>query len=379
MSDKDTLVKKVTQVIDSLQGWLNKAKKGQIHPERVKQCQIKISELTSILTLNSEREPITRQEEERLCLFPIRRINIWKNYEEQVAKFWTYNEVQFVKDRTDWKEKLSANGRAYIGWNLAYFANADNYVLAILLIRYFAEITLPEALLCLAQQQATEGVHVVSYNRMIDAVVDDEKEKLKLFHAVKNNPYVSKTIQWLSKYAENPATPLHQCFVAQAFFEGITFAQKFASIFWLRKSQICPGICFANEKIVEDESLHARFFALMAGSCEYKISDSLIYQMCQEVVDIECEFVDASLPNDLAGMNKIWMKQYVKCVADVMLKLLGLDAVYKVSNPFDFMDGIGLNGKTNFFEKTVSEYQLQSKDNTVQSTKFVGLGKDLDF
>lgn len=323
-------------------------------------------------------EPMTLDMTDRLCLFPIQHADIYNNYETQVAKFWTYNEIEHGADYKSWCE-MNKDEQNYIAFTLSFFANSDNAVLSNLSTRFRVEITWPEVQMALAAQSAMETIHIVSYNNMINTVIKDPNERVKLFHAVKNSPIIAKKISWIQKWAGDKTVPLHRCAVAQCFSEGIGFSPSFASMFWLRNNQKCPGICFGNEKIVEDEALHVKLFALIYRNCVNKMSRAEIIEMCEEFVAIEHLYVDSQLPYNIKGMNKVLMKQYVLRVADTVLELLGEAPYYNVMNPFPWMEGIGFIGKTNFFEKGVGEYQKPGKETEIQTQTYSGLGETLDF
>jgi ribonucleotide reductase beta subunit family protein with ferritin-like domain len=327
---------------------------------------------------NWKKEPMTENEKGRLCLFPVQHADIYKNFEDQVAKFWTYNEIEHGADYKSWCD-LNKDEQHYIAFTLSFFANSDNAVLSNISTRFRTEIMWPEVQLALSAQAAMESIHIVSYNNMINTVIKEPEERIKLFHAVNHSPIIAKKIAWIQKWAGDPDVPLHVCFVAQCFSEGIGFSPSFASMFWLRKNQKCPGICFGNEKIVEDEALHVKLFALLYKNSVNKMSRAEIVQMCEEFVAIEHLYVDGQLPYNIQGMNKVLMKQFVCRVADTVLELLGEPVLYNVINPFPWMEGIGLVGKTNFFEKTVGEYQKVGKETEINTITFKDLGKTLDF
>lgn len=279
-----------------------------------------------------------------------------KNYEEQLARMWTHHEIDHSSDRKDW-EKMNPDEQNYIAKSLAFFANSDNAVLKNINTRYHREITWPEVHMAMTQQASMECIHVISYNNMIDSVISDQQQKQKLFHAVKHDPIIAEKIRWITRWASDPTTPLVTCFAAQCFSEGIGFSPSFASMLWLRNGQRCPGICFGNEKIIEDESLHVKLFALLYQSCANKMPREELETMCREFVEIEHRFVDQALPYNLRGMNKDLMKQYVCRVADSVLEVMGEPVLFGATNPFPWMEKVGLLNKTNFFEKKVGEYQ----------------------
>jgi ribonucleoside-diphosphate reductase subunit M2 len=323
-------------------------------------------------------EPMTQDKEDRLCLFPIQHPDIFDNYEKQVEKIWTYTEIDLEADYKSWCD-MSEGEQHYIAFTLSFFANSDNAVLNNLNKRFRTEIMWPEVQMALAMQAALETVHIVSYNNMINTVIKDPKKRIELFHAVKNSPIIAKKIAWIEKWAGDESVPLHVCAVAQCFSEGIGFSPSFASMFWLRKNQKCPGICFGNAKIVEDEALHVKLFAAIYRNCVNKMSRADIIKMCEEFVAIEHLYVDSALPYNLQGMNKVLMRQYVCKVADTVLDLLGEAPYYNVVNPFEWMEGIGFLGKSNFFEVRVAEYQKPMKETAIQKQTFLGLGKTLNF
>lgn len=302
------------------------------------------------------KEPMTVESSDELCLYPIQHPEIMENYKEQMARHWTYDEIDHSSDKKDW-ERMNPDEQNYIAKSLGFFANSDNAVLKNINTRYHREIAWPEVHLAMTQQAAMECVHVVSYNNMIETVIDDHDKKRQLFHAVKHDPIIAEKIQWITRWADDPETPLVVCFAAQCFAEGIGFSPSFASMLWLRKAQKCPGICFGNEKIIEDESLHVKLFGLLYKQCVNKLPTDILQQMCREFVSIEHRFVEEALPYNLIEMNKDYMKQYVCCVADSVLKVMGEQPIYNAANPFPWMDKIGLLNKTNFFEKKVGEYQ----------------------
>lgn len=328
---------------------------------------------------NYIEEPLTIDSADRLCLQPIQHDDLYKNYLAQFGRFWAPSSIDLSKDAKSWNEEMTPDERHYISTILAFFANADNAVLQKVMGWFAKVITLPEALLGFSAQSFFEGIHIITYNMMIDAVIRDPVEKLKLFQAVKYNPIIAKKIAWLEKWGSDcTINHLQRHFVVQCFYEGVGFASSFAGLFWLRKQQKCPGICYGNEKIVPDESLHVEQFALLASKCVNHMDKEEIYVICKEIVSIEDEFVDDSLPKDLKGMNSALMKQHVRHVADVILDMLHVDPLYNVRCPFDFMDGFGLIGKTNFFEKRTGEYLQKGREIGIYQ-QFENLGDDLDF
>lgn len=327
---------------------------------------------------NLSPEPMTTPSLDRYCLFPIEEQSIWQNYQTQKSRFWQEHEIDFSEDYNDW-QKLSKNEQHFIAMVLAFFANSDNLIMENVFGRFLKDIQLPESRNALTFQAMMEGIHVVSYNMMIDTVIRDPQEKMKIFQACKHHRVVSNKMEWAKKWAGNPNCPIHECFLASGFSEGVFFTPSFASMFWLRKRQLCKGICFGNEKIVEDESLHVQLSSLHYKLCHNKMLPEDAYSMAQEAVDIEKEFVNECLPYRVKGMNAELMNQYTEKVCDVILEQFGYQPFYNVSNPFAFMDTIGLVGMSNFFEKRVGEYQSCEKEEDIHVKTFDNLGQELDF
>jgi ribonucleotide reductase beta subunit family protein with ferritin-like domain len=301
----------------------------------------------------------------RYTLFPIQAGDIWHLYSQQLQKIWTHDEVDFSQDRRSW-ETMSEDEQHFLSMTLAFFANSDNIVIDNISSRFAREITLPEARLFLGLQAAIEGIHVVTYNLSIDAVIADQAAKESLFNAINTSPIIQPKTAWALKWSDSTLTLSHRL-VAFAAVEGIFFASSFASIFWLRKQQKVPGICFANEKIVEDESLHVRFVTTLYRGYYNDLDAAVVRRIIADAVAVEHEFVDSVLPVNLIGMNAGLMKQYVCTVADVVLQLLGVEPLYNMANPFKWMVGIGLMGKSNFFEKKVAEYGKASCEDAIRT------------
>jgi ribonucleoside-diphosphate reductase subunit M2 len=314
-------------------------------------------------------------QDRRYTLFPLQAPDIWHLYTQQLQKFWTHEEVDFSQDLRSWNT-LSPDEQTFLSTTLAFFANSDNIVIDNISSRFASEITLPEARMFLSIQAAIEGVHVVTYNLSIDAVIADPHLKKTLFAAIHTNPIIQPKTDWALRWTGSDRSLPHRL-VAFAVVEGIFFASSFASIFWLRKRQKVPGICWANEKIVEDESLHVRFASTMYRKYHNTLDTATVQAIVAEAVDIEHRFVDGVLPVQLIGMNSTLMKQYVCNVADVILSMLGVPSLYNVSNPFEWMVGIGLMGKANFFEKRVAEYGRISCEQKIHSITIPGLSTDI--
>lgn len=297
---------------------------------------------------------LTIADDSRYCLYPIRHQTMYDMWQTQIAMFWTPNEINFSEDYAKWK-KMSADEQHYFAVVLAFFANADNIVMQNLSERFRSEITVPEARMFFAAQEFIESIHIDTYNRCIAAVIPDHNERLALFEAIKHNPIIIPKTQWMKQWIESDA-PLSQRAFAWTLVEGVFFASSFLAMFWARKRSLFPGICFANEKIAEDEGLHVRFSVLLYEECQQKLNRSTIESMVRSAVDLEKKFGAEALRVDLLGMNITQMNRYVEFVADTILIMIGERPMYNVKNPFEWMIGLSIVGKSNFFEKRVAEY-----------------------
>jgi ribonucleoside-diphosphate reductase beta chain len=293
---------------------------------------------------------------ERYTLFPISPTeeDLYKFYKKAVASFWTVEEIDFSKDREDW-EKLTDNEKYFIKHVLAFFAGSDGVVQENLATRFQKDVQSPVARLFYAFQNAMEGVHSETYSLLIDQYVKDKDEQLRYFRAIDEIPAIRKKALWAVNWVESPedyATRL----LAFACVEGIFFSGSFCAIYWLKKRGLLPGLTFSNELISRDEGLHTEFAVAMYHKLVNKLSKETVHSIVQEAVNAETEFIVDALPCSLIGMNARDMTTYIQFVADRLLVQLGYPKLYNVGNPFDFMDLISLEGKTNFFEKKVSEY-----------------------
>lgn len=303
----------------------------------------------------NDNEPLLKENTNRFVLFPIQHDDIWKMYKKAEASFWTAEEIDLSQDGKNW-ESLSDNERHFISHVLAFFAASDGIVNENLGVNFFNEVQLPEAKCFYGFQIMMENIHSETYSLLIDTYIKDQKEKSRLFNALETVPCVGKKGQWALKWinSENFAERL----VAFAAVEGIFFSGSFCSIFWLKKRGLMPGLTFSNELISRDEGLHCDFACLLyTNYLNNKLSKDRVYEIIMDAVKIEQEFVTDALPVNLIGMNANLMNQYIEFVADRLLVALGYPKVYNSTNPFDFMEMISLQGKTNFFEKRVGEYQ----------------------
>jgi len=289
-------------------------------------------------------------------LFPIKpsEQHLYKMYKQSVAVFWTPDEIDFSKDQADWA-KLTENERHFIGRVLAFFAGSDGIVMENLVTRFQGEVKSQVVKLFYSFQNAMEGIHSETYSLLIDTYIKDEEEKAKLFNAIETIPCIGKKAEWALNWMGSDksfATRL----VAFACVEGIFFSGAFCSIFWLKKRGLLPGLTFSNELISRDEGLHTQFAVALFHTLETKPSEETVATIIQQAVALEKEFICDALSCSLIGMNAKLMQQYIEFVADRLAVQLGGKKIYGVSNPFDFMDLISLEGKTNFFEKKVSDY-----------------------
>jgi ribonucleotide reductase beta subunit family protein with ferritin-like domain len=299
-------------------------------------------------------------------------------YELQAERYWTVKEINFSEDYKCWQQ-LSADEQKFISVTLAFFANADNLVIENLHSRLRAEIQFPECQSFFCIQSAVEIVHSLTYAESINVVIRDPVQRMELFRAIDNNPIVQPKLNWTKKWIESTES-LGKRLVAMALVEGVFFSSSFASLFWARKRRNLPGICFSNEKIVEDEALHVLHYALLYRKYIInKLPLEELYEMVREAVAIEHEFVENALPVRLIDMNSTEMKQYVCFVTDLVLEMLGVPKLYNCENPFEWMVGIGLVGKSNFFEKRVAEYVLAGLESEIRQVEFLSLGDKLGF
>ncbi len=302
-------------------------------------------------------EPILKENPHRFVLFPIKHDKIWKMYKQAVASFWTAEEMDLQQDLRDW-EKLNDDERHYIKMVLAFFAASDGIVNENLITNLASMVQYPEARAFYGFQIAIENIHSEAYSLLIDTYIRDDKEKQYLFNAIETIPSIKKKADWAIRWIEESADDFASLLVAFAVVEGIFFSASFASIFWLKKRGLMPGLCFSNELISRDEGLHTDFACLLyRDHVQRKLPVQTVTDIVTNGLVAEKKFIHEALPVSLIGMNAKLMDQYMEFVADRLLVELGCPKVYNVTNPFDWMDLISLQGKTNFFEKRVGEYQ----------------------
>lgn len=311
-------------------------------------------------------EPILQENKNRFVLFPIQHDDIWQFYKKAEASFWTAEEIDLSPDQYDWANKLNDDERHFIKHILAFFASSDGIVNENLAENFLSEVQYTEAKFFYGFQIAIENIHSETYSLLIDTYIKDTNDKNYLFNAIDTLDCVRRKADWALKWIEKGT--FAERLVAFAAVEGIFFSGSFCSIFWLKKRGLMPGLSFSNELISRDEGLHCDFACLLyTKHLINKLPKDQVRQIITEAVEIEKEFIIDALPVKLIGMNSDLMSQYIEFVADRLLKELGNDPVYNASNPFDFMDMISIQGKTNFFEKRVGEYQkagvLAGKEN----------------
>ncbi|GAA6057336.1 hypothetical protein JCM3770_001098 [Rhodotorula araucariae] len=302
-------------------------------------------------------EPILRETHERFVLFPIQYQEVWAHYKRAQASFWTAEEMDISKDLWDWDGRLTYNERYFISHVLAFFAASDGIVNENLVERFSSEVQIAEARCFYGFQIMMENIHSEVYSLLIETYVRDPNERDRLFNAIDTIPAIRRKADWALRWISDPRAVFGERLVAFAAVEGIFFSGSFASIFWLKKRGLMPGLTFSNELISRDEGLHTDFACLLFSHLERRPSPHRIAQIIREAVEIEKEFLTDALPVGLIGMNARLMRQYIEFVADRLLVALGNHKLYGAENPFDFMEMISMEGKTNFFEKRVSEYQ----------------------
>lgn len=304
----------------------------------------------------SNIEPILAPNKDRFVIFPIKHNDIWDWYKKQEASFWTAEEIDLDQDVIDWKTKLTDDERYFIKHILAFFAASDGIVNENLAENFISEVQYPEAKFFYGFQIMMENIHSEVYSLLIDTYIDDEKEKDELFRAIEIFPAIRTKAEWALNWIESDS--FAERLIAFSAVEGIFFSGSFCSIFWMKKRGLLPGLTFSNELINRDEGLHADFAVFLHEKHMInKVPKEKITKILVDALNIEREFITESLPVSLIGMNSKLMTQYLEFVTDRLLLEYGCDKVYNVTNPFDFMEMISLEGKTNFFEKRVSEYQ----------------------
>jgi ribonucleoside-diphosphate reductase beta chain len=307
-------------------------------------------------TPTEKTEYILAENPHRFVLFPIQHDAIWEMRQKALASFWTAQEIDLANDLEHWREKLNDNERHFIKHVLAFFAASDGIVNENLAINFYREIQLPEARSFYATQIQMEDIHSETYSLLIDTYIQNPAEKTQLLQAISTLPCVQKKAHWALKWI-NAAPSFAHRLVAFAAVEGVFFSGSFCAIYWLKKRGLMHGLTFSNELISRDEGMHCDFACLLYSMLENKLPIEELTAIIRQAVELEQEFVTSSLPVSLIGMNAELMSKYIEFVADRLLQSLGGEKIYHTPNPFPFMDMISLQGKTNFFEKRVGDYQ----------------------
>ncbi len=314
-------------------------------------------------------EPLLQEDLKRYVMFPIKDQDIWKMYKKAEDLFWRAEEIDLSKDNKDW-ENLTDDERHFISMILAFFAASDGIVLENLGVRFMGEVQLSEARAFYGLQIAMENIHSITYSTLIDTYIKDKTQKSKLFNALDEYECINKKGKWAIKWINDKKSNFATRLVAFACIEGIFFSGAFCAIYWLKKRGLMPGLTFSNELISRDEALHTEFAVLLHSKLLKPLKKPKIHEIISEAVTIELEFITEALPCRLIGMNQVLMKDYIEFVADRLSLQLGGDKIYESKNPFEWMENISIETKTNFFEDRVSEYSLATKDSKVNTFEF---------
>ena len=306
---------------------------------------------------NDADEPILSESAGRYTLFPIQYDDMYQMYKRQVDSFWRPEEVDLSRDLNDWAS-LSDDERHFIGMTLAFFAGSDGIVMENISMRFLNDVKASEARAFYSFQSAMESIHSEMYSILIETYIKDTEQKHKLFQAIDNYPCIAVKAQWAQKWIGDDDASFASRLIAFACVEGIFFSSSFASIYWIKKRGLMPGLTLSNEFISRDEALHTEFAILLYSKLRRKVNKERATEIIREATEIEKEFITESLPCRLIGMNSKLMSQYVEFVADRLCLQLGYDKIYGSNNPFEFMELISVETKTNFFERTNSEYAL---------------------
>ena len=303
-------------------------------------------------------EPILKENKDRFVIFPIKHHDLWEWYKKCEASFWTAEEIDLHQDLTDWTSKLNDDERYFIKHILAFFAASDGIVNENLAENFVNEVQYSEAKFFYGFQIMMENIHSETYSLLIDTYIKEVEEKTKLLNAVDHFPSIKKKADWAKKWISDNRSSFDTRLVAFACVEGIFFSGSFCAIYWIKKRGLMPGLTFSNELISRDEGMHTDFAVLLYSKINNKVPKDIVYEIFKEAVSIEKTFINESIPCNMIGMNQILMAEYIEFVADRLLVQLGYPKVYNSNNPFDFMDLISVEQKTNFFESRVSSYSL---------------------
>ena len=307
----------------------------------------------------NQKEMLLTENPNRFVMFPLQDQDIWSIYKKMMDCFWRAEEIDFSKDMAHWNS-LNEKEQYFIKMILAFFAASDGIVIENLGMRFMSEVQLPEARAVYGFQLMMENIHSETYSLLIDTYIKQEEEKMKLFQALDNFDCIKKKADWAIKWINDKRSSFGTRLLAFACVEGIFFSGAFCSIYWLKKRGLMPGLTFSNELIARDEGMHTDFAVMLFKKLDKKPNKRKVYDIVKEAVEIEKEFICAALPCRLIGMNSKLMSQYIEFVADRLVQQLGFPKIFNAENPFDFMEMISLERKTNFFESRVSEYSLSS-------------------
>ena len=316
-------------------------------------------------------EPLLAPENNRMTVYPIKYPNIWAAYKNQTAAIWNAEEIDFAKDYDDF-QKLNDNEQHFIKMILSFFAASDTIVNMNLGERFINEVQIREALIAYTFQMHMENIHNETYSLQIDNIIRNPEEKHMALNALENYPCIKKKAEWAFKWIESRDS-FAQRLIGFAIVEGVFFSGAFCSIFWLKKRNLMPGLCDSNELIARDESMHTGFACLLYTMIINRVDQKTVHQMFEEAYEIEREFICESLPCSMLGMNSLLMSQYIKFVSDRLLLSLNYEKLWNEENPFDFMESISMEGKTNFFESRPTQYQKASVLNTGRDNSFTQL------
>ena len=323
-------------------------------------------------------EKILQDNPGRFVLFPIEHNDIWKYYKQQEACFWTAEEIDLAQDIQDWDNKLNDDEKHFVKHILAFFAASDGIVNENIALNFVNEVQYTEAKMFYGFQIMMENIHSETYSLLIDSYIKDKEDQLNLFNAIETIPAIKKKAEWAMRWIEKGT--FVERLIAFAAVEGIFFSGSFCSIFWLKKRGLMPGLTFSNELISRDEGMHCDFACHLSNNhIQNKLSEDKIKEIIVSALAIEKEFILEALPVRLIGMNSDLMSQYLEFVTDRLLTALGCSKVYNSENPFDFMQNIALQGKTNFFEKRVAEYQKAGVNNKSDESIEDAFNGDIDF
>ena len=315
-------------------------------------------------TKHREIEPLLQPDDNRFVMFPIKHDDVWDLYQKSVDSFWKPQDIDLSKDVGDWK-KLSEDEQNFIKMVLAFFAASDGVIVENLALRFMTEIQAPEIRAFYAFQNFMENIHSETYSLLIDTYITDNDEKMKLLHAVQHYPCIKKKSDWARKWISDNRSSFGTRLLAFAIVEGLFFSSSFASIFWIKRKNLLPGLCLSNEYISRDESLHVDHAVMLYKKLKRRVPNKRFVEIMKEAVDIEIDFITVSIPCRMIGMNSELMVQYIKFCSNRLCLMMGYSKIYEATNPFSFMEHISLDLKTNMFEARISSYSLADKTREV--------------